>query len=169
MKGIEYTPNPEVLIYSPVLRKFIMNSLPIIFNNIIEENRFNRQVKSNYDIESFPSITLKQYIRRLIKLTNAENSSIIHSLILIDRLNTKNKLTINEKNIHKLFFISLLSSIKLLEDRMYVKEQYILASGLSDIEISLLEYDFITDLDYDVYVKPEEFNVYLSKFEEAIY
>lgn len=178
MEGLEYQNNSPFVfnrqnktlsLSLSELKLFMIHSIPIMFNRIIEENKllYTNTLSSKYDLHSNPSISLADYIYRLIKCTNAEVSTIIHSLILIDKLYTYKKFKITRKNIYKIFFITLFISIKLLEDSIFVKDEYIFASGLSEREIAILEYQFITDLDYNLIVKDNEFQVYLNKFVNA--
>ena len=96
-------------------------------------------------------------------LTNAENNTIVYSLCLIDKLCKKNKgFSLTKKNIYRVFFMTLLTSIKLLEDKTYNDMDYACFSGISIYQLVDLEKEFLSLLDYDVNVKDNAFMAYLN-------
>lgn len=153
---------------SNTLKNFLISSIPMIFHGIIEENKLkNRHTPSNFDVKTTPNISLQDYIYQLLKHTYAEVGTVIYALMLIDKLCTLKKFYLTKKNMHKTFFTALIVSIKLLEDVMYTGDQYVYASGVSAKEIALLEYEFITNLDYNLNIKDEDFQIYLERCIDA--
>lgn len=51
---------------------------------------------------SLPSISLNDYLKRIITSTDIKESTVISSLIYIDRLCSKGKIKLSEYNIHTL-------------------------------------------------------------------
>lgn len=160
----------SIKISSVTLKDFLINSIPFIFQSIIEENKcMNQKQSSCFDIKSQVNINLQDYIHQLLKHTYAEAATVIYALMLIDKLIATQKFFLTQRNMHKTFFTALLISIKLLEDVTFEEEQYIEASGLSAKEIANLEYKFLTLLDYNLMIKTNEFNNYLESCVESCY
>ena len=63
-----------------------------------------------------PIISIKDYLFRLMDKTNFNQSYYILALILFEKVINKNSFFIIKLNFHKLFFISLMISMKFIED-----------------------------------------------------
>lgn len=63
---------------------------------------------------------------------NCSKSCFIHSLILLDRIRTKDpRYKISRSNAHKLIFTAILISVKALDDHFFTQKHYSLVSGLN--------------------------------------
>ena len=69
-------------------RDFNFTLIPIItklLNNIILSSSLNLFTNTNlFSLDSIPSISLRDYLNRIISYTNIESSTLISSLIYID-------------------------------------------------------------------------------------
>ncbi len=86
-----------------------INSLSKILIEIIEENYsdikyseiIEKQNKMPFNSKKPPSISIKAYIERIIKYTNIEESTLVLSLIYIDRICEFHDIVLSWNNIHR--------------------------------------------------------------------
>jgi hypothetical protein len=91
-----------------------------------------------------------------------EESTLTISLVYIDRLCENTKIQMSMGNIHRLLLTSVLISIKYNEDDYYSNTHYAKIGGITMQEINLLEEEFITGLDWNVFIDRELFDKYDS-------
>ena len=105
-------------------------------------------------------VPLNEYINRIITYTQIEFSTLVSSLIYIDRycLQTKTKLTYI--NVYKLLICGILISIKYNEDVIFHMSYYAKVFGVSEKELRKMERTFATKMKFDFYVKKELFEQY---------
>lgn len=141
-------------------------------NLIINRGIIEKQKKLCF-YSSFPSIiTIQSFIERLCKFTHCEECSLIISLIYIDRICEKVNLILTKKNIHRLFLICLISSIKYNEDECYLNSYYGKIGGLSLNEFNTLEYELLKLIDFDLHVDItvyEQYRRYLNNYQSKKY
>ena len=106
-----------------------------------------------------PQISVFNYLTRIAKYTNVEQSTLIISIIYIDRLCQKNYF-INEHNIHKLLFTSILIAIKYQEDDYYKLHYYAQIAGVSLKDLIKMERDFLSLLDFSLFINEDLFEKY---------
>lgn len=106
-----------------------------------------------------PQISVFNYLTRIVKYTNVEQSTLIISIIYIDRLCQKNYF-INEHNIHKLLFTSILIAIKYQEDDYYKLNYYAQIAGVSLKDLIKMERDFLSLLDFSLFINEDLFEKY---------
>ena len=156
------TEDEESLIELAKVKNVKLSSLiSKVLEKIINNNKINKRYKLRRDIftgKSLPKITLIDYINRIITYSDSEINTLICSLIYIDRIN-KIK-AINEFNIHRIFFTAVLISIKYNEDIIFNNDYYSQVAGVKLNEINKMELEFISLLDFNLYIDPEEFGSY---------
>ena len=154
----------------------LIKTIAITLNMILEANKnlenYNeiisaqsRQVFSANNI--IPRVSIKNYLIRIQTFSNIERSTLIISLIYIDRLCNKTKIMLTHYNIHRILFSSILIAIKYNEDNFYDNRYYSRISGVKLKELKALEYNFIKMLDCELYINRELYNkyeVYLKNF-----
>lgn len=106
-----------------------------------------------------PQISIFNYLTRIVKYTNVEQSTLIISIIYIDKLCQKNYF-INEHNIHKLLFTSILIAIKYQEDDYYKLDYYSQIAGVSLKDLVKMERDFLFLLDFSLFINEDLFEKY---------
>lgn len=123
----------------------------IIFNKwtISNIHQFGNNT-SQFDLTSEPPISLEVYMRRLIELTECEIVSAIYSLVLVERFTKNTGILLTATNKHRVLFVSLLCSIKLLEDKIYPSLNYSKISGINLKILIGLERIFLLALKYEV-------------------
>ena len=147
--------------------QMIISTIEIIsdlFINICEENKIKKKNK-NFLIKSFtnkfiPSITIKDYILRLAKHSKVNESTIIITLIYIDRICNINHLNLTYYNIHKLILASFILAIKYNEENYYSMAFYSKIGGISLSELNNLEFECLILIRYNLFIQPKLFDKY---------
>ena len=170
---IEIIEKPEDQIENINIIKSICNTL----STIIEENKklpnykeiLKKQSHICFNSNSLPNITLYEYIIRIQKYSFIEKSTLILSLIYIDRFCKLGKIMLTYYNIHRIIFAALLLAIKYNEDRFFENEYYSKIAGIQNDELKNIEYNFFCIFDFNMYVSDEifdKYNKYLNNIDE---
>ena len=117
----------------------------------------------NFTYKKKPGISLLDYLRRIIKYTKIEFSTLILSMIYIDRI-CKEKVFLNEFNVHRIMFISIVMAYSYNEDIIFDNEYLALVSGVSLKEMISLEHSFLDLLEFKFYVDEKIFEQYKQFF-----
>ena len=123
--------------------------------NLSEDGHFTFKIR--------PTISLLDYLRRILKYIKIECSTLIIAMIYIDRI-CKEKVFLNEYNIHRIMIIAIYMAYTYNEDCIYDNKYLSLVSGLSKSEMVLLEEDFLDLIDFKLFVCDEIFNQYKKFF-----
>ncbi len=145
--------------------KKIIEKMSELLSDICDENTHKFKNEINPYIKPFlaktiPSISIKDYIERLYKYTKINSSTIILILVYIDRLCNLHKIKLTYYNIHKLILVSMIISIKYNEDEYNSLKFYSKLGGIPKSELFLLEYIFISLLNFNLFVSKELFDKY---------
>ena len=149
-----------------MIKKDAIELISDLFNNICEENK-KKNEKNNRLIKYFisnniPSISIKDYLFRLIKLTQINLSTIILILIYIDRICNINHIILTYYNIHKLILSSFIVASKYNEDYYYSMIFYSKLGGVTIGELNLLESKFLLLIRYNLYVHVNLYEKYYN-------
>jgi hypothetical protein len=152
------------------LIKSISQTLSSILENSKTQNNYKeiikKQSKMVFSANLIPNISIEDYLIRIQTYSKIENSTLIISLILIDRVCQRNNLTLTYYNIHRILFSSILISIKFNEDLYYDNKFYADIAGVKTKELKLLEYNFVSMLNFNLLVKEELYEKYKQYLEE---
>ena len=142
----------------------IIEKISDLFSDICDENNKDYQKEKNNLIKPFismnPSISIKDYLERLYKYCRINISTIILVLIYIDRICNINKFKLTYYNIHKLILSSMVVAIKYNEESYYSIIFYAKIGGVSKTEMINLEYNFVTLIKFNLFVKEDLFKKY---------
>jgi len=147
--------------------KRLINLLSNIIGNTIEksvkyEQKLN-QLELNKSFEE-PKISITKYIRRIIKHSNPEPSTLILAVIYFDRICNNGKINLCYSNVYKLILISLVLAIKYNEEYFESNEFYGKVGGLTIKSINKLEIYTLKVLKFNLYVKEEIYETYVNQF-----
>ena len=131
------------------------------------KKKIYEQSKMVFSSHKKPKISILDYINRITKYTYVEKSSLIVSLIYLDRI-CQNDILITDYNIHRLLLISIIMSIKINEDQIFGNNYYAEVGGVSIKEFNSIESDFVNYINYYLFVTEEEFFKY-KRFLENYY
>ena len=112
---------------------------------------------------SYTNITINIYILRLLNFFNVQESTLVLSLIYLDRIRKRNIIHIDNRNFYKLFLIALTVACKFNEDMIYKNSFYSQAGGVSLKEFNNLEKIFLISVDYSLIVFRDEYENMLKK------
>ena len=150
------------------------NIIAKLLTDICEEGKTNSEANllliKPFISKKIPSITINDYIDRLLKYSKVSEDIFILVLIYIDLLNRHYKINLNYNNIHKLILASFIVTVKFHEDEHYSLKYYAKLGGISLKEIINLEYVFLTLLDFRLYISEElfqKYNNYLLNLENS--
>ena len=120
----------------------------------------NNKLIKPFISKKIPSISIEKYLVRLVSHSKMEISTLILILIYIDKICKNNKFRLNYFNIHKLIVTSMLVSIKYNEDDYFSNSFYAKVGGVSITELNHLEYEFLSLIDFELYVDEDLFSKY---------
>ena len=135
-----------------------------LLNNICEENKGGSENVNNkiapFMTINIPSMSIKDYLLRLLNFTKINESTIIIILIYIDRICKINNFQINYRNIYKLIISSMIIAIKYNEDNYYSSEIYSKLGGISIKELNYLEFNFLILIKFSLFIEDDLFSKY---------
>lgn len=119
--------------------------------------------------ENIPRMSIKEYCERIVMLTHCEEGSFIASVLYVDRLCKYNNVILTLNNIHKMLFTSIIISIKYNEDQCYMDDYYAKVGGVTLLEYTQLQYEFLQLIKYNLYISEKEYETYKQCFGGAHY
>ena len=149
---------PDIIFVNTLLTLLSKNR-----NKIDYFTKINNNQDGNFTYKVKPSISLLDYLRRIIKYVKIEYSTLIIALIYIDRI-CKEKVFLNEYNIHRIMVISIYIAYAYNEDRIFDKNYLALVSGLSKSEVITLENQFLDLIEFNLFVRKDIFEQYKKYF-----
>ena len=141
---------------------FVNSLLKILSENKKSPNYF-KNIKYSKDyhftIPILPVISLLDYLRRILYYIKIEFSTLIIAMIYIDRI-CREKVFLNEYNIHRIMVIAIYIAYTYNEDTIYNNNYLSLVSGMSKNEIVTLEEDFLELIEFNLFIKDELYEQY---------
>ena len=164
-KKLDDCPNPRVIQVHPSII-FAQILLHILSENK-KSNDYFKKINLNQDghftFKMRPSISLFEYLQRILKYIKIELSTLIIAMIYIDRI-SKEKVFLNEYNIHRIMLISIYMAYIYNEDCVYDNTYLALVSGLSKADMMTLQEDFLDLIEFNLFVSEEVFERYKKYF-----
>ena len=165
-----------------VKRKYLDNNNEIIITissileKIIEENHkienYEKIMEEQSTLSFFciekPNVTIKNYLKRINYHLYLEESTLIISIILIDRICNISKIILNEYNIHRIILSSIFISLKFNEDKNFSHKFYSLIVGVFMDELQDLEIQFLKLINYKIFVSDKIYYKYWYYLKENL-
>ena len=152
-----------ILVQSSLISS-ISNTLNILINNNINQDNYSKvvllQSQSPFSASQVPPISIEACLERIFSYSKCEESSLISSLIYIDRLSSIGNVLITPYNIHRIIFASVLIAIKYNEDRIFKMKYYASIAGVSEKELLFLESAFLRAIKFNLYIEEKEYEEY---------
>jgi hypothetical protein len=149
----------------------LIKAISEVLKDTCEQSQLNRNEKliliKPFMTKKRFNISIYEYLNHLYKYSQASEEIFIIMLIYIDRLKTNRKICLNYFNIYKLILASFVTAIKFNSDEYYPLEYYAKSGGISQKEMATLEYEFISLLDFKLFVDQKLFDKYLKYLREA--
>ncbi len=161
-QNIEY--NNQISLFT---QKHIIKSIAQNLRDIIKQNIRNNQMKNvRHDlfyIQGQFSISIEEYINIIFKGTKMSLSTLINSIIYIDKFIELNGYILSLKNIHRILVASCLLSIKFNEDTISTK-YYSKIVGINDNDLNILELYFYIKLQFSLLIDYDCYKQYFDYF-----
>jgi hypothetical protein len=120
--------------------------------------------RSYFQAERPPSISVRSYIQRLDKYMLCSPECFVLALIYIDRVSTKfAEFAVTTLSIHRALLTGLVVAAKFFEDKFYTNSYYARVGGITAVELNRLERQFLSNVDFVLYVSEEEYTSYLGR------
>ena len=148
-------------IYSALVSKVILIGIKNSAQNQTEANLSN-----HFTSKKTPKISVEDYIIRLEKYLKFDKSSLILSMIYLDRFCELNNFAIKQNNFHRLFLTCLIIAIKYNEDIHYDNTFNAKIGGVSLQQLNCQERTFLMCINFSLYVDESLFNIYVKKFND---
>jgi hypothetical protein len=151
-----------------ILNKSYFQLINIISSTIemmIEENKklpnyrfiLHSQAELIFAGKSLPNFSLFDYIKRIANYTEINQSTLIISLIYIDKFCELTNLILTPYNIHRIICSSILCAIKFNEDKNFKIKYYAEIFGICSKELRKLELKFTEMSGFKFYVNQKLF------------
>jgi len=116
-----------------------------------------------FSCESVPQVSFKRYVRRILKYIRCKDPAIVaFSLILVLRFLDSTKISLTLQNIHRIYAVAVLISIKLLDDYSIANDYYAEITGLELKDLNKMEEMFVKMVDFEVFPDISEINTYIK-------
>ena len=144
------------------------SSISITLLNLISENRskhnykklLKKQKNNIFNSLKVPKLSIGDFLYRITYYTKVNDETLISSLILIDRYCKKNKIILTVYNIHYLLFISILVTIKFMEDKFFSNKYYAAICGIKLSLLNKMEYEFLCGIKFELFIDKDFFTQY---------
>lgn len=113
---------------------------------------FKKQKRYSFYYSKPPNITLYDYIYRIMEHTKINESTLVISLIYLDKIFNTNSFAITPYNIHRLLFVCVIAAIKFNEDIVLKYSFYAKIAGVSKKELFAIEQQMLTLIDYKLFI-----------------
>lgn len=157
----------------------LKDTIANLINEIVEENQIREDLSLKHsnckhakskDLNTYfiskskkiPKISIIDFYDRLVHYTKLEESTLILSLMYLDRICEIGHIKLSTYNIHRLILCSIITAIKYQEDDICSDIYYSKVGGVSLDELSKIEEEFLKRIKYTLFVKEEDFTKYQS-------
>ena len=153
-------------------KKYITKSISKNLKEIIKENIQNNQMKfvqkDIFYFNSIPEISIDDYINRIYKYTKMNISSLIMSIIYIDRFCETNGYILSLNNVHRILLAACLLSLKFNEDVNIDAQYYANIAGVPINDLNNLECYLYVKLKFSLFVEYDFYQKYFEYFSKSI-
>ena len=155
------------------LQKRIIKSIAQNLKGIIKENIQNNQMKfviksDIFYLNHFPPISIEDYINRIYKGTKMNISTLILSIIYIDRFCETNGYILSLNNVHRILLAACLLSLKFNEDVNIDAQYYANIAGVPINDLNNLECYLYVKLKFSLFVEYDFYQKYFEYFSKSI-
>ena len=153
-----------IVLLQPSLISSISHTLTLLLNHNITQPNYSKllllQSHSPFSASQIPPIPIETYLERIFLYSKCEESSLVASLIYLDRISSVGKVLLTPFNIHRILFTSVLVAIKYNEDKIFKMKYYASIAGVSEKELRCLESVFLSNVRFNLYINEKEYEEY---------
>ena len=165
--------SPQSLIHPKIVLQDNINIVSILSKTLLKILSQNKglhnyyiKIKENKDfhftIMKQPSISLFDYLKRILTFIKFDFSTLIIAMIYIDRI-CKEKVFLNEFNIHRILVIAIYIAYTYNEDQTFDNDYLSLVSGINKEEMVTLEEDFLELIEFKLFVNDQLYEQYKDR------
>ena len=127
-----------------------------------EQRHLESAHQTRFHSSRTPQISMWDYIKRIAKYSGCSPECFIINLILLDRYVASSEVPLTFRNVHRLTIACVLVTAKLRDDIYYSNAYYSSIGGVSNSEINTLELEFLTQIGWETWVEPAEYDAYVQ-------
>ena len=145
-------------------------ALSHLLNNNVKHCSPISHIDSSFYSDAIPSISIYDYLTRIIQYTEIDETTLIIALIYIDKYLTSFPQinVLSQHIIHKLLFTAIILAIKYNEDDIYNNKYYSEVGGVSLYELNQMEYELFVTLNCSLFVDNDMLMKYMSVLNQNV-
>ena len=148
------------------LENNIIDSIVFNLKDIIKDNKGRGKYPKQdiFYLSFIPPISLYDYIKEIMEQTKMNISTLIISIIYIDRFCHKNKYILTLNNIYRILLSTILLSIKFNQDNIISNKTYSKIAHVSIEDLNTLEFQMYLKLHFSLKINEELYHNYYDYF-----
>lgn len=165
--------NPSTLFYDSKdpgrleQRKRMIDAVRYIYTEIAKMgDRSGNKTISYFHAEKIPSLSIGDYLQRIEKYSEVSDEACILSLIYIDRMIQQHPGIFNSFSAHRFMLTSIMVAAKFFDDRYFNNNFFARVGGIPTRELNALEVEFLTGINFSLYVDTGTYAAYAAKIQE---
>lgn len=154
---------------------FFVSSLACVLTHLVSLRESGRAAGEGeapltvFHAVRIPSVSINDYLFRIARYFLCSPECFVIALVYIDRVMKKHgDFVICKLNIHRLVVTSMMLAVKFFDDVYYSNAYYAKVGGVKGPEMNLLELHFLKLIDWQLFVSPEEFELYKTNVLVAV-
>ena len=148
----------NIITTEDIINYISSNLLSIIQNNKKMKKKPSKDPNEPLYSKMIPVLSIKKFLIRIIKYTEAENNTLIVAYLYIIKLIKIENFILSLNNIYRLLLGSVVLAKKFLEDINYNNLYYCEIGGMPVQELNNIEFSLFVRINFDVNPKIEEVN-----------
>ena len=140
----------------------LISNMSSIFFFFILQNKQNKlspkdSTGASLSSKTIPNLTIEEFLVRVAKYSKIEQSTMISMFIYIMRV-IKSGIVLGYSNVYRIILGACVLSVKFNEDSKFPYFYYAKIGGLTLQELSKVEYEMYTKLNFSLFITEDEFN-----------
>ncbi|CAD8212765.1 unnamed protein product [Paramecium octaurelia] len=149
------------------LESRLVKGISGFLEQLIEQSEGLDVKDSLFHSQKVPSITLENYMSRILRYTKCSEECLIIAFIYLGRIQELNQeLQLNRQSAHRLLLIAIVLAIKYQDDDIFKNEYYAKVGGITMWELNDMEEQFLELLDYKLFVQQDLYYQNLKKIKQ---
>lgn len=139
-----------------------LDALCSVITELLEEE-VKRETENGFDIfysKTAPKIGISDYIKRIVNLSEMEESTFIYGFVLLDAFCNSNNIGLTKFNVYRLTLSALIVALKMNEDYILKSNHYAKIGGLKPEILCELELSFVCGIDFKLNLTIETYESY---------
>ena len=124
---------------------------------------FDNQSNVNNEYQILDEYNFEELFLFCVKILKINDNLLVLIMMYIDKILSSNNFSLNEKNINRLFYTCLMVTQKYYEDNSFNNKIYADLVGISCDELLNLEMEFMNLINFELFIKDDEFDKYNKK------